>query len=450
MDKNDIPRDLGDGLVLRRATAEDTERLAAFSANVLADPGQEEPSEPIAIWTRDLMARPHPTFGAGGFTLVEDTRTNTIVSTLCLIPQTWSYGGIEFGVGRTELVGTHPDYRRRGLIRAQFEMIHGWSARLGHQVQAITGIPYFYRQFGYEMGLALGGRRWGYMSGVPKLKDGESDPYRVRRAKEADVPFIVQVYDGGMRRYLVGCTRDEALWRYELGGRTEKSFAEVRTCVVETAGGEPVGFLIHPPTLWQKGVALWVYELKPGVSWLAVTPSVLRYMRATGEAYASDASRETGKEKTCERCWLGLGSGHPAYDVVDDWLPNKNEPYAWYVRVPDLPGFLRHVAPVLEQRLAESPLVGYAAELKIGFYRDGLRLAFEGGRLAAAEPWQSTPADRSSAEFPDLTFLQLLFGYRTFEELDYAFADCWAKNAEVKALLNVLFPKLPSCVWGVV
>jgi GNAT superfamily N-acetyltransferase len=450
MDKNTIPRDLGDGLILRRATAEDAERLAAFNADIHREPGQENPAEAVALSTRDLMTRPHPTFDAGGFTLVEDTRTHAIVSTLCLIPQTWSYGGIEFGVGRPELVGTHPDYRRRGLIRAQFEMVHEWSAGLGHQVQAITGIPCFYRQFGYEMGLELGGGRWGYKASVPKLKDGEVEPYRVRAAQEADIPFIARLYQEATERYLVTCARDETLWRYELNGRTRASEDRLEIRVVDTAEGEPVGLLIYLPKLWGKGLTIQAYELKPGISWPAVTPSVLRYGVATGEEYAAVESRETAKEKTCEGCALGLGTEHPAYTAVDDWLPRTNKPYAWYVRVPDLPGFLRHITPVLERRLAGSPLVGYTAELKIDFYRDGLRLAFEDGRLTAVEPWRSTPADKSSAGFPDLTFLQLLFGYRTFEELDYAFADCWAKNAEVRALLNVLFPKLPSWAWGIV
>ena len=29
----------------------------------------------------------------------------------------------------------------------------------------------------------------------------------------------------------------------------------------------------------------------------------------------------------------------------------EEPPYAWYVRVPDMPAFLRHIAPVLEARL---------------------------------------------------------------------------------------------------
>ena len=49
--------------------------------------------------------------------MVEDTRTGSIVSSTCLIGQRFSYEGVEFDAGLPELVGTHPDYRRRGLVR---------------------------------------------------------------------------------------------------------------------------------------------------------------------------------------------------------------------------------------------------------------------------------------------------------------------------------------------
>jgi hypothetical protein len=44
-------------------------------------------------------------------------------------------------------------------------------------------------------------------------------------------------------------------------------------------------------------------------------------------------------------------------------------------------------------------------------------------------------------------FLQLLFGYRSLEELEYAFADCYSETPEAAVLLNVLFPKQASNVW---
>jgi hypothetical protein len=126
------------------------------------------------------------------------------------------------------------------------------------------------------------------------------------------------------------------------------------------------------------------------------------------------------------------------------------KPYAWYVRVPDLPGFLRLIAPVLEERLAHSPFAGHSGETRLTFYRTGLRLVFEKGRLAQAETWKPEPVGGAGeAGFPDLTFLQLLFGYRSLEELRYAFADCWVSSTNVHLLLEALFPMLPSRVWAV-
>ena len=57
--------------------------------------------------------------------------------------------------------------------------------------------------------------------------------------------------------------------------------------------------------------------------------------------------------------------------------------------------------------------------------------------------------DQGSAAFPGLTFLQLLFGYRTLDELQAAFTDCWVEDDDARALIEALFPKQPSAVWGV-
>jgi hypothetical protein len=121
-------------------------------------------------------------------------------------------------------------------------------------------------------------------------------------------------------------------------------------------------------------------------------------------------------------------------------------PYAWYIRVPDLPAFLELIAPALERRLALSPAANYSGELTLNFYRYGLRLMFEAGRLAPIAPW-SAPAYNANpdAGFPALVFLQLLFGYRSLAELRYAFPDVVVSSAAAP-LLNALFPARPSWV----
>ena len=145
-----------------------------------------------------------------------------------------------------------------------------------------------------------------------------------------------------------------------------------------------------------------------------------------------------------------LGKSHSAYAVWGDKLaPPYEPPYAWYVRVADVPRFVRHVAPVLEQRLADSPLIRHSGELKIDFYRDGLRLQFAQGKLAGAESWRR-PAygDEAQAGFPPLVFLQLLFGHRGLSELQNNYPDVWV-NDEASLLVNTLFPKQVSWVWSV-
>jgi hypothetical protein len=442
MSDNSLPRDLGDGLVLRRSVQADAEALAEFNSEVFREPGAATPNEESAAWTRDLLRGDHPSFGQDDFTIVEDARTGRIVSSLCLISQTWSYGGIPFGVGRPELVGTHPDYRRRGLVRVQMDEVHRWSAERGELAQAITGIPWYYRQFGYEMALAMWVGRLGFKANVPRLKEGEPERYIVRPAGDADLPFISEVYRQAMGRWLVAAVFDEALWRYELHGRSEPSPARQELRIVETAGGTPVGFLRHFARM-EHVMGVTAYELEPGASWTEVTPSVLRYLEATGRAYGA------GRGQEFERFGFWLSAEHPVYKAIESRLPQAPRGYAWYIRVPALPAFLRRISPMLERRLAGSILSGYTGELKLSFYRSGVRLGFEGGQLAAIEPWSPESTEDGSAGFPELTFLQLLFGFRDLEELQHAFPDCrlsYAGGDEVRALLNALFPRQASLV----
>ena len=147
--------------------------------------------------------------------------------------------------------------------------------------------------------------------------------------------------------------------------------------------------------------------------------------------------------------YASLGPDHPFLATLRSRLPKIARPYAWYLRVPDLSAFLRHIAPVLQDRLARSIAPGYTGELKVSLYRQGVRLVFDTGRLTTAEAWLPRHEDPGSAAFPGLTFLQPLFGYRTLDELQAAFTDCWVEDDNARALIEALFPKQPSAVWGV-
>jgi hypothetical protein len=451
-----LPRDLGDGLTLRVATADDADALATFNADVLRGQDAREPQATIAEWTRDLLGGAHPMARAHDATIVEETRTRAIVSSMILVPHVWSYGGVRIPVGQPELVGTRVDYRGRGLVRAQFEAHHARSAARGHLMEAITGIPWFYRQFGYELAIARGGGGRLFPREVGALPAVET--IRVRPATVDDGPFLAALDAHASQRYAVSTPRDAAQWHYEIAGHREGSASRLVIRVIEEAGGRPIGMLVHASTLWGADtLGVTALEVAAGVSWRPAALAALRHCGEAGEAIAASRGRPFGGVGL----WL-LRRDHPIYAVLNVRYDEGDAWSAVYTRVAGVAAFLRAVAPALERRLAGSPLAGHSAELRLSFYRDGVHLVIEGGRLKSVDAWRTpftlvgqemnigtTDPERPHASFPDLTFLQLLFGFRSADDLTAWYPDCLVRTAEARALLTALFPRQPSVVWPV-
>ena len=144
-----------------------------------------------------------------------------------------------------------------------------------------------------------------------------------------------------------------------------------------------------------------------------------------------------------------LGEDHPVYQAAATLLPRIRKPYAHFVRVPDVPAFIEHIKPALEKRLARSAFVNYTGEVKLNFYRDGLSLKFAKGQLEEIEALQFTDLKGCNAAFPPLVFLNLIFGYRRVEELIHIYPDCSVRDDETMYLLDALFPRKPSAIWGI-
>jgi hypothetical protein len=431
-----LPCDLGDGLVLRFATLADAEPLGQFTGRIF---GGERFDEMTAAWTRDYVSESHPAVGPTNVTIVEDTRHQKIVSTMCLIPQTWTFAGIPFGVGRPEAVATDPDYRRRGLVRRQFQVHHARSAAMGHLVQAITGIPWYYRQYGYEYAINLGGGRLVPFQFIAPAKEGETELYRLRPITAEDIPFVALLYERATARSLVACPRPDWMWQHLLTNASPRSFENRPFQIMETADGRPVGYLAPSREMGHDLYAINELEVIQGQSLREVMPFVLRGLKSMAEAQAAE------QNKTVNTLFFQIGVDHPLYTAIPDNLGGTRHRYGWYVRVEDIPGFIRQVAPALEERLAQSPLAGYSGELKSNEFTDGLRFVFDKGKLSLIEPWRPGQNETYRAAFPPGVFLKVLFGYNSLAELRTVYADCFAWGEE-EVLLQVLFPKQPSNV----
>lgn len=433
-----LPRKLGDGLLLRWATEADADELAQFNVRIHSD-DPDEPETWLADWTRELMSGRHPTTGADDFTVVVDENAGgKIVSSLNLISQTWQYEGIPFGCGRPELVGTDPDYRRRGLVRVQMDAVHAKSAARGELVQAITGIPWYYRLFEYEMALALHGGREFFWARPNNDKSVEDEPYRLRPATAEDIPFLLALYSTFCADSIVTSQRDAATLQWAMLEAYRDAPTPLHLYVIETPEGEGVAYAEYKQ--WGTGFTVGEVGVQPGHSWRAVCLFLTRELKRQ----ADELNQK--RDKPISNITFALQDEHPVYQALGWQLEKSRKPYAYYIRVPDLAAFLRHIAPALEERLATSVLAGYSGVLRLGFYRRHLKLTFEQGKLHEVDAYRAKSPHDADALLPDLTFYQLLFGYRSFEQLHYAFADCYAHNPEADVLLNVLFPRRSSHV----
>lgn len=448
---NSVIKNLDNDLLLRWSTPADTEKIATLTGHVFRRTEKESPNIHMANQMRVVMRGDHPYMTPHDFAVIEDTTNpgKPLVACTCLWQHQWSYAEIPFTAGRPEFVATLPEYRNRGLIRHIFNFIHERSDKRGDLMQGITGIPYFYRQFGYEMVLDLGASRAAFTSLIPAQKADESETCTLRPATLDDVPLIAQLHNENRGNSLLWHETDKTFWHYLVGfwqdpanRRDEQMMVQIDSYphMILDESDEPVGFVLPGYYRWKR-LSISDLGLIKGTNLQKLMPSLLRAIQRYGNA----APVYDNEDVSLEEIIFWLGRNHPLYELMGTAIaPRIDNPYAWYIRVPDVPAFIQHIAPVLEERLARSALAGYSGELLIDLYRHGLRLNFAQGKLTTAEPWHAHAyEDRAPAGFPPLVFLQLLLGYRSLEELRMIFPDVQAQT-KVRLLLDTLFPKQTS------
>ncbi len=448
-------KDLGDGLIARWSTVADIEKIGLLLSTIHRSSADEPLNQRSQDLPRVLMGGTFPYMGVGDFAIVEDTTQpmRPIVACTCFWRHQWRYAGIPFGVGRPEYVATDPAYRNRGLVRMLFAMFHARSAAEGHLLQAITGIPYFYRQFGYEYVLDLGGTRTTYFHLIPEKQGDAAEPYALRPATSDDIPQLTALYNQRRPTSLVWHDAIPAYWQFMTSFWDDP---DTRSRDAVTLGWygryymlvrqdkAVVGSVWLGTRRWGRGLdAGPELSLDPQVNRAEIVPVLLRALRTQ----AMQTPGVNADTPACSEIIWQLGRSNSFYDLLGEALaPRVEPPYAWYVRIADVPAFLRHIAPVLEERLANSVLAGYTGELKIDCYRGGLYLRFAQGKLDQVEPWRPPIyGDEATAGSPALTLLQLLLGYRSLDELRAIYPDVWASD-KARLLLEALFPKQHSMV----
>lgn len=434
---------LKDNLVLRSLSEgieSDRANLTSFYTGVFGEEGDED-AVLIGNWVDELLAGQHPTVTFEDIWVVVDpANDDKIASALLLIPQTWRYEHIEVPVGRVEIVATDKDYRQRGLVRELMTVAHDRSQSLGHIMQGITGIGHYYRRFGYTMAIDLGGRILMPYAQIPELKAEQTPKFTLRRATGDDILNIEKWEAYERRNGGLSVVRD---WDYEINQRPKDTPISMQIFIVESADGDDVGFVSMHMDRFYRDIHIWYFIIGDQSNYFDTFDDVLRGIKAhADEFYANLPDDKSPIELRFD------GGVSPAIQTIARKLNNatvRDLMYAWYIRVDDVPVFIKHIAPVLEKRLQGSGMNRFTGEFKIGFYKlNGIKITFEDGGITDVVATEMAQYDADTAFAYD-TFLNLLFGHRTRREIAHILPETYA-NRKADLLLDALFPKMRTFI----
>lgn len=410
---------LDGGLVMKSvADLHDTERLIAFNGQSFR--------QGVAEMTRSLILH-HPATRPEHWLYVEDELSGQIVSSLCIIPWSWRYEDVTLKSGEMGIVSTLESYRNRGIIRALVERFKALLREEEFDLSHIQGIPYFYRQFGYEYAMSLEAGWHIELRNVPDAPDEAVAPFGFRRATGDDVPVLMRLYDEGTCNLNISTVRNADIWRYMLE-HTAGTDIEGETWLMLDANSQPAAY--WRIALHGFGEGLIVSE----TSCLSIfaAESLLRWLKVTAA------------ERNKPYVRFNLPVTNDLLKVARGWGAHDSGTYAWQIHVPDVARLLRKLSPVLERRIAASPFAGMSQKVLLNLYREVFEMQFERGELRAVNSIGFS--DEGEIRLPPNLLAPLVLGYRSREELRQMYPDVgiWG---QAQYLVDVLFPKLESFIY---
>jgi hypothetical protein len=321
-------------------------------------------------------------------------------------------------------VATRPDYRRRGLQRMLNDAFDRYAIEHGFDLCALAGIPYFYRQFGYEYAVDLDHSTTLDAERIPEAEDG----LEARSFTEDDVDAASAMLDEAQSRYYVRCPRTRGVWLMQ--HRTGHYNGEPFKAVALTAEGELKAYMRYSVDTSNSVLVLKEAGLEsPRYAW-----QVLAYVGAACKVYGLkkvNSKQFYGDEPT--RSMVRLGGVSVA-------------PYAWQVKVLDHLGLFRKLAPLLESRLRRSGYGGLCETLNLNFRKFNIEMTVKESKIVGIERGVDC-RDRTIGLNP-YVFPKLLLGHRGVTELEAAYPDFRVRDTH-RPILEAMFPRRPGYIFHV-
>ena len=396
-------------------TKQEIEKLAKLSTAVH--------DESVGLMTKALAFH-HPMSAKIHWLAYREKKSGDLVSTLCLIPWTLRYRGIQLPAGELGIVGTRKDWRGKGLIRALTACFDQIVSDEGYLLSHIQGIAYFYRQFGYEYAVPLETQVYLEFRHVVEMNKGrKSAGVSLRRATPTDIEFLMEKYAEHNASLGVHAERDKLEWKYLLGASMKSDYA--MDTYVAKEGRRNVGYCRIPR--FGFGEALILGECSDLGS--SAFPGFFGRLAAIAQEQKKPFIR------------LNLEPTHPAVKAAVDSGAQQKRGYGWQIKIPDICKMIRAIKPALTASLAKSEFADFNGTLKLNWYRGRTEIQINSGRIGAVKD----KADLESCDIniPPNLFAPLILGQRSVEECHRTYPD-FSGDSRMLRLFSTMFPEMPA------
>lgn len=349
-------------------------------------------------------------------------RRGKIVAALNTIPSKWFIDDTPVNVAELACVVTLAGHRNKGLQRRLMIEYHRQIVLQGYDLSAIEGIPYYYRQFGYEYAVPLD-----ELTRIPlkDLPDYELK-HEIRPFRKTDMLKAAELFDKSQKKFNVHAARDRKIWEMQESTRMISN-DKFEAYSVET-DGEMTAYVrvSHDPDS-----KILVIREATDVS-RSVARSILQFLK------------NKGKQEKLETLAATVSHDEPIVkEMLSTGRTSSRQPYAWQIRVMDHLKLFRKLKPLFEKRLAESVYCDLTDTIHMNFYTFTIQMQIKNGKIARIE--QSDSCEDGRIRLNPQVFIKLLLGYTTREELQLVFPD-FIIHPSYAGAIDTLFPKMRSFI----
>lgn len=405
---------------IRRAkSSDDAKKLHALFSDVFYP-------EDVGTFA-ETMFHYFPHMGQKYWFIVEEKKTNNIVSAFALIPWTWEMEGTKLSVAEMGIVGTQEKHRGRGLFRRLNNEFDKTLEKERFDLAVIQGIPGFYHRFGYNYSIPLENQINMPLHLIPG--EQEEETYSFRLASVKDIPYLLQDDKNYRDHFSISAFRDEANWKYLLTQSPNTEYGSEYWIMEDLNKQEKFYCRIQNHGF---GSGLILSEISDCITYNALS-------------HLFSFCKERAIERNKPYIRLNLHQDSTAGKIAISMGAEQEKIYAWQIKIPNTINLLIKMGSILEKRIMASSFRNFSGTLRLNFFKTKVDLLWKGGNLESVLPGEGDCKDTFSIN-ADL-FPALCLGHRTWREIQYIRPDISPASGKSALLIETLFPPGKSWIY---